>query len=226
VSNDTGVGAEPLRRVFTAGGAAATSACPPADRLWAGAARALDGAESETLLDHIATCGPCSDAWRIAVDVQRDEALALPRRAVAPFRPRHLWTPWAWAAGIAASAVLVIHLAVPRTPAPVPSSDAGPIRGAHAGGPVGLVEDGATLPRESCVLRWSETGAGAQYFVRVLDERMTVVTRGEWLDRPEFTVPPEALARVQPGARLFWQVESRASDGTRRASPLYSFRIR
>lgn len=226
MSIDTGVGAEPLRRVFAAGGAAATSACPPADRLWAGAARALERAELEGLIDHVATCGPCSDAWRIAVDVQRDEAPGLPRRAVVPFRPRRAWTPVAWAAGIAASAVLVIHLAVPRMPAPPPSSDAGPIRGAQPGAPAGLVDDGAALPREACILRWSETGAGAQYFVRVLDERMTVVTRGEWLDRPEFTVPREALARVQAGARLFWQVESRAADGTRRASPVYSFRIR
>jgi hypothetical protein len=111
-------------------------------------------------------------------------------------------------------------------PAPPRLSDAGPPRGAQPGAPRSLVEEGATLAREGCVLRWTDAGQGVQYFVRVLDEQLAVVARGEWLERPEFAVPAAALARVEPGGRLFWQVDARAGDGTRRTSPLYSFRVR
>jgi hypothetical protein len=186
----------------------------------------LDGVELEALLDHVAACGPCSDAWKIAVDVQWELALGSEAAAVVPFRPRRTWTPLVWAAGLAASVVLIIHLAVPRTPAPPLTRDAGPIRGAQPHAPRGLVDDGATLSRDACVLRWTDAGAGAQYFVRVLDEQMVVVARGEWLDRPEFAVPVDALAGVKPGDRLFWQVDARAAEGAPRTSPLYSFRVR
>jgi hypothetical protein len=223
---ESGVGAEPLRRVFAAGGAPATRACPAADELWAGAARALPGTELEALLDHVAACGPCSDAWKIAVDVQREHALGQERGGVVPFRPRRWWTPVAWAAGLAASVVLIIQLAVPRTPAPSPLPDAGPLRGDQPGAPRALVNEGETLPRGACVLRWTDAGPGAQYFVRVLDEQMAVVARGDWLERAEFTVPVDALARFTSADRLFWQVEARAADGTRRTSPLYSLRVR
>lgn len=225
MSIETGVGAEPLRLVFAAGGAPATNACPPADRLWAGAAQSLGNPELEALLDHVAACGPCSDAWRIAVDVQRDSSLGHDGATVVPFGPRRRWASVVWAAGLAASVVLMIHLAVPRTSAPPPVPDAGPLRGAQPGAPRSLVDDGATLARNACVLRWTEAGPGAQYFVRVLDEQMAVVALGEWLDRPEFTVPATALARVEAGGRLFWQVDARAGDGARRTSPLHSFRI-
>jgi hypothetical protein len=214
-----------LRRVFAAGGTAATSACPPADQLWAGAARSLPGAELDALLDHVAACGPCSDAWRIAVDVQRESSLGHERATVAPLRPGR-WASLVWAAGLAASVVVIINLAVPRAPAPPRVSDAGPLRGAQPGAPRSLVEEGATLAREGCVLRWTDAGQGVQYFVRVLDEQLAVVARGEWLERPEFAVPAAALARVEPGGRLFWQVDARAGDGTRRTSPLYSFHVR
>jgi hypothetical protein len=74
--------------------AAFTPACPPADRLWAGARGELASADVEAIAVHMADCGACAEAWRVARDFGGSVALPAPARVF----------PW-W---LAAAAVLVI----------------------------------------------------------------------------------------------------------------------
>ena len=47
-----------------------TDACPPAERLFDAFHRHLSTAQIETILDHVAGCAVCADAWRLASRTQ------------------------------------------------------------------------------------------------------------------------------------------------------------
>ena len=88
-----------------------------------------------------------------------------------------------------------------------------------------LVPESIPLSRARCVLRWSGGPAGTRYNVEVATERLEIVDRARDLDRPEYLVPAKALAALPPGARLLWQVELRAPDGSRLTSPTFVNRL-
>jgi hypothetical protein len=101
-----------------------TAACPAPERLWAGARGELTPAEVPTLVSHVADCGACAEAWRIARD------FGTPAEFAAPARTFQWWLPAA-AAILRASAVSLFYLTRPAevtvaptvaTTAPAPPS--------------------------------------------------------------------------------------------------------
>jgi hypothetical protein len=88
-----------------------------------------------------------------------------------------------------------------------------------------LVPESAPLPREACVLKWSEPAGGARYTVRVGTEDLSPVARAENLDRAEYTVPAKDLERIPPASVLVWRVEAVLPDGRRIASPGFRNRL-
>jgi tetratricopeptide (TPR) repeat protein len=91
-----------------------TPACPPAGRLWAGAHGELPPAEVEALAAHLADCGACAEAWRVASDFGPRAELTAPQARL----------PW-WLAAAAASviaagtSVWVLNRAPEPTPPPM-----------------------------------------------------------------------------------------------------------
>jgi tetratricopeptide (TPR) repeat protein len=69
--------------------------CPPPDRLWAGARGELPPGEVEAVAVHLAECGACAEAWRVARDFGTRVELDAPKAAF----------PW-WLA--AAAAVVIV----------------------------------------------------------------------------------------------------------------------
>ena len=58
-----------------------TPDCPPPDRLWAGARGELAPSEVESLALHVAECGACAEAWRVAKDFGEPAQYAQPAHA-------------------------------------------------------------------------------------------------------------------------------------------------
>lgn len=110
-----------LREAFAADAAPGTADCPPPDRIWDAVNGLLDPAAVADLAEHIAACGSCAEAWRIA----REAAAQAVPAAVVPFSPAP--TPrrpsYAWPL-LAAAATLVLAVAGWRllrdAPPPVP----------------------------------------------------------------------------------------------------------
>jgi hypothetical protein len=88
-----------------------------------------------------------------------------------------------------------------------------------------LVPESAPLPREACVLRWSEPAGGARYTVRVGTDDLSPIALGENLDQTEYRVQAKDLEKVPPGAVIVWRVEAVLPDGRRIASPGFRNRL-
>ena len=97
-----------LRDAFAADAAASAGDCPSADRIWDAVNGLLDPAAVADLADHMAACGACAEAWRIARGAAAESAPA----AVVSFpasstlrRPSYAWPL------LAAAATLVLAVA-------------------------------------------------------------------------------------------------------------------
>src|SRR5258708_6792722 len=84
-----------------------SDACPPAERLWEAAHGELAPNQVASLVDHVAQCALCAEAWEIAADLATETASAQPTRLLT-FPSRRMWT---WAS-LAAAAVIVIGVFV------------------------------------------------------------------------------------------------------------------
>ena len=196
-------------------------ACPPAEALAAAAAGERTGAEHEAVIDHLARCRDCAEEVRVLAPLgpwaEAAAAQIDPLRAqTAPLRA--WWRPWpVWAA---AAAVL---LAVPLVARLQRASPPPEMRAQQAPALRSLLPETASLPRTACVLRWSDLGA--RYSVSVLSNDLRPLASADGLERPEFAVPPDALATVPAGGGIVWSVEARWPDGRRLASPTFVTRL-
>ncbi len=120
ISNQKHTDAE-LRAGFEALSHDATfsAGCPPPDRLWDGARGNLTSSDVESLALHVADCGACAEAWRIAQDFGTPAKFAKPARGIAWWIPVTAVTLLA----VGASVFYVMRRAemnVTRPPAPAP----------------------------------------------------------------------------------------------------------
>jgi hypothetical protein len=88
-----------------------------------------------------------------------------------------------------------------------------------------LVAEGAALPRDGFVLRWSAGPPGTRYSVRLVRGDLEVVREENALDVPEHRVPEEALRGLPPGTVLYWRVEAHLPDGRQVVSDTFSVRL-
>jgi hypothetical protein len=208
----------------SSGEAAPRPDCPEPAALWEAARGQAVPGEAHLLVRHTAECPACAEAWRLAVEVGRGMAettgLTAAGASVAP--PRRPGT-LAWI-GVAAAvtAIAVGGAALVQRGRAV---DRPLFRDSERRALRSLVPEPVPLPRTRCVLRWAGGPAGARYNVEVATERLEVLDRARDLDRPEYLVPAKALAALPPGARLLWQVELRAPDGSRLTSATFVNRL-
>jgi hypothetical protein len=184
--------------------------CPSPERLVLSGRGELPPEEEQEVVLHIAGCTACAAAWRIAREVAGERSAD-----VRPFvRTKRLAArPWI---GLAAAAALVVVVIGGGILVFSPQESTAPVYREQEDGILrSLVPEDRPLPREECVLRWAPAADGAIYDVLVTNERMQTLARGNGLDATEFQVPQEALADVERGARIYWQVSAHLPDGRR-----------
>lgn len=202
----------------TAGDAAG---CPAADRVWAAAHGELGPAETREVVDHVAACPACAEAWRLARHLGAEEA----RTAAAPAdlsraRSARNARPWALAA-VAAALVAVLGIGFQQLRTPPPAE----LRGGDGAAFRSLVADGATLPRERFELAWEPVAGAVEYDLRLTTAELAPVASRRGLEEPRYVVPAERLAGLDGGSRLYWQVEAVLEDGGRVVSPAWEVTI-
>jgi len=203
-----------LRGAFAGDGGIADdgSRCPEADRLWASAREELpppaSGGAPEAILLHLAECGSCASAWRLA------RAMRSAPTASAGVRRPHLLL------ALAASLVLLVGAAALLLPRLAPET------GPFMRGPGGMVpRPEATiqvLRRDDPVLRWSAGPEGTLYEIRVTDRDLNLLGHGWRLQAPEYRLDPAAVAGLQEGTVIHWQVTARLPDGREASSPTFT----
>ncbi|GDX79182.1 hypothetical protein LBMAG42_09930 [Deltaproteobacteria bacterium] len=201
------------------------SPCPESGAIYDALAGTTPVAEREAVVDHIRVCGPCSEAWRMAMDVQASVVNAAAGSApgagagvVVPGPAR--WWAAPLAAGLALAAALLFYVQ-PFSPAEDPWRAA-----ASLGEVAAAVPNGSELPREAFTLSWTGGAADDRYIIRISDASLAKVHESEPRSGPTYTVPVEALAGVASGATLYWQVETLAASGDRTRSATFDVRLR
>jgi hypothetical protein len=202
-----------LRRVLLETAPASRAGCPGSDALAAAAAGGPPSPEREAVIEHLGRCRDCAQDL-LALRPFEPWARATAGRLQGTGRVR--WPAWAAAAAVA---VIGLGLLLPwRHPHPVVRTQEGPaIRS--------LLPESSSLPRDRCVLRWSDAGQGARYGVSVLSKDLQPLAAADGLEHPDYAVPPGVLQAVPPGGEIVWSVETRWPDGRRLASPAFVTRL-
>jgi hypothetical protein len=201
---------EKLSRAWTARDqSSAHEQHPDAEELYEAASGNLDRVRRLEIIDHVAKCAECTQAWRIALEVgARSTQTSVTRR------------PWHFA--LAASVILAVGL-VTYLVIPVNQGTPQYREGADPLAPVSAI--GGTLPRDQFVLRWSAGPPGTTYLVRVSTADLAPLLDQSNIAATELAIPGSALANVKAGDQLFWQVEAQLPDGRRVASHTYVVRV-
>ena len=213
-----------LLEAFADADVRAPGPCPPADDIWTAARGEGDATAVRRIALHVAECGACTVAWRLAVEMAR---VVPPARAGR--EPEAASRRWRRIASIGAAAALAAGLAglfvidARRFPA---RPEVGVYRTAAPVEVRALVPDGAVLPRHDMRLRWTAGPEGSRYVVRVFTEDLTSIAEADGLAAPEYVVPESRLAGLPAGARLLWQVTVVPPGGDRFTSPTFAVRLR
>jgi hypothetical protein len=213
-----------LLEAFADADVRASGPCPSADEIWTAARGEGDSAAARRVALHVAECGACTIAWRLAVEMIRVvplEDAGLGQEAASTGK-------WGRLASLGAAAALAAGLAglfvidARRFPA---RPDAGLYRATAPAEVSALVPD-APLPRDAVRLRWTPGPDGSRYTVRVFTEDLTILVEASNLAVPEYLVPESRLADLPAGARLLWQVTVAPPGGDRFTSATFAVRLR
>jgi hypothetical protein len=212
---------ESLKRSFLAREGGAPEGCPEVERIWWAAHGNLPVREIHDLVAHTSGCPACAAAWRLARDAQGEEIPA----GTAVILPRWWMTSRrAWLPAVAAAVFFVVAVVAYRDfqrGREIPTYRAQEPTAVRS-----LLTEGAALARGRFVLRWSTGPEGASYRLRVMDEDLEpLVDLPLPIDRPEFVVPSDALARVPPGRKILWQVVVIEPGGREAASETFTNRV-
>ncbi len=231
MSNDSG---SRLRGAFESLslGARPREDCPAPEALWAALHDESSLEERRSIVTHMSDCFSCAEDWRLAkaareawaegsaapaTDLPPRNTIKFPAPRASP-RRRQLF------ALAAVFALAVVGLGLLRLVGPDTSgSHTAEYRQAMEGVVESLVEQGAELPRDRCLLRWSEAESDVLYDVLVTDEQLREVFSSEALEATELLIPAGALEEVAEGDKLLWRVGLTATDGGRRESETFEF---
>lgn len=217
-----------LREAFTARTGTAPGgpeACPAPERIYDAARGALPPGEVREVVEHLAVCPECAEAWRLAAALEEEARAAGATEASFPGTARR---PWYLQPLKAAATVALGLVAVAVVWTVVQAPEEAPVwRGDGELEIRSLLPEGEALPRGEAVLRWTpvpeEDSEGTTYDLRVTTEDVfTPVAEADGLEEARFTIPAEALEGLTPGAELLWRVEARLEDGRSVASPTFT----
>jgi hypothetical protein len=212
-----------LRAAFTAPAESAPDpeSCPAPEMIWEAVRGELPPNQMREVVEHTALCASCAEDWRLAADLNRQE-----KKAAEADRPANVvygrfrqWRPVAAAAALAAGIMLVIGLQSDDVmgPGQEPAYREAPRTELRS-----LLPEGQALAKQDAVLRWSPLPGAVSYDVQVSTEDLRVVATEEGLTASEIRLPESALAGLQPGTKLLWQVQAVFPDGTRETSATFT----
>lgn len=212
-----------LREAFaarTGTGPGGPGGCPTPERIYDAARGALPPGDVREVVEHLAVCPECAEAWRLAAALEEEARAG--GTVASPAVGRRPWylQPVRVAATVALALVAV---AVVWTVVQAPEEEA-VWRGDGQLEIRSLLPEGEALPREEAVLRWTavpeEDPAGTTY--DLLLSIADLVSEAEGLEEPRYTIPPGALEGLAPGAEVLWRVEAHLEDGRSVASPTFT----
>ncbi|WP_241759389.1 hypothetical protein [Pyxidicoccus parkwayensis] len=229
---------ERLRTAFRAGDTLETTGEPvDADRVWRAVSGESSPEERREVIARVAADPAWASAWRLAHELHQASTEATDRAEQTQDTPRarrdtervrtrghrfHLaWSRPAWGA-LATAALVLVVVGVVLKQGPEGTTV---IRGADTAGITSLVPEDTRLPREHCVLRWSDGPPGTRWALQLSSEDLSVVHREDSLTRAEYTVPASVLSALPKGTKLLWQVEARLPDGEVQRSATFVNRV-
>jgi hypothetical protein len=215
-----------LRAAFAAPDAAPDpESCPSPETIWSAVRGELQPQQLREVLDHVASCAACAEDWRLAAELNRQqaaEAVTVPGKVI---QGRFGWRSLSTAAAIAAA--LLIGVSVYRSNEVAPGQ-APTYREAEApqAGIRSLLPPGETLPRQGAVLRWSPLPGAVSYDVEVSTEDLQPVAAAKGQTTAEYRLPESALAVLPPGSKLLWRIDAVHADGSRESSQTFTTPLR
>ena len=196
--------------------------CPPAEQIWRAVHLELPLDQRLRIIDHTMGCPSCAEAWRLAMELDRQGATDLedpPHAASATFQ-----LP-GWARLAAALAIVAVGSLLGRavwkgfqsSDVPRGTPPAVTIRS--------LLPEPASLSRDAFELQWSGGPPGTRYDVAVTTPAAEIVDAPQGLERPLHRVDPGRLSRFPPGAELKWMVTAHLPDGQVIQSDSFAVRL-
>lgn len=205
-----------LRRALLARAVPSREGCPAADTLVSAASGRLEGPERDAVVEHLGRCRDCAEELRLLRPLETWARTASRRLS----SQGAWWTRWpAWAAAAAVVLIALPLVLPPREPGP-PVTRTQPAPAIRS-----LLPESTAVPRQRCVLRWSDAEDGARYAVSVLTMDLRPLARADGLERPEYAIDARVLETVPPGGQIVWSVEARWNDGRRLSSPTFVTRL-
>lgn len=218
-----------LREAFaarTGPGPGGPGACPAPERIYDAARVALPPGDVREVVEHLALCPECAEAWRLAAALEEEARAA---GAAAPAATRR---PWYLQPVRAAATVALALVAVAVVWTVVQAPEEAPVwRGDGELEIRSLVPEGEALARADAVLRWTpvpeDDPEGTIYDLKVTTEDVfTSVAEADGLEETRYRILPEALEGLPPGTELLWRVEARLEDGRTVRSPTFTTAVR
>jgi hypothetical protein len=203
--------------------------CPSQAEIWAGVHGELPPGRLREVVEHLASCFPCAEAWRVVLILERPEGApgeeetpaGVSAGTTAASRAPRFQPSWRLYGALAAAAVFAVVLGIHG----LRRGEAPPAVIAQRGGPEEphaatrwLTPSEAILPRDGARLRWSgPPGATYQLSVELVDEQGAAppipIAAPRGLTATEYTLAARDLARLPAGASLRAALTAHLPDG-------------
>lgn len=184
--------------------------CPEPERIWDAQRGALAPEETRTVVEHLASCTVCAEAWRLATVLDEEPAAGFGGADAAPDLDAaqddrdegSFWRGWLQVAALVAVLAGAGFLVRQGGPPDVVRSGSEPEI-------VALTPQDRPLSRDPLVLSWSSPEPGLHFNVEVTwvtAQRSTPIARATDLTETKVALPESALETVPSGAILLWDV--------------------
>lgn len=191
--------------------------CPPPESIWQAVRLELPVDERGAIIDHVADCAACAEAWQLASELGGDQrsAARASQRLAAVLQSR-LYLPLAAALVLLVGGIAYLGrqhpTSIPRTP----------VAGVLDTG----IPEGSVFPRNDFRLRWTAGPAGSRYDVVVTTTGLVQIDARRDLQIPEYRIPEERLTTVASDTPLLVRVTAHLPDGTTLSSKSIGVTVR
>ena len=198
--------------------------CLETDEIWDAVRGKLPPRQTRRIVDHLACCPVCSEAWQLGRQFNSEAELPLGVHLLPRRRPR--WAARAAWGSVAATVLLAIALQVGTDLI----SPASPGFRAPVGATIhSLLPEDEALPRDRFSLRWMQVAVAEEetvhYSLIVTTESLQVIAEVDGILETHYQVPQKQLRELESGTELRWQVHATLDGGRRLSSQTFSSKL-